>query len=333
MENIHRDGGLDRRVLNNIRFNARRLATSRAIPGMDVDDYEQELVLDLCRRSEAFDPARATFRTFADRVVRNRISTLVAPTNRLQQDRKMISLDAKVADVEGEERPLIEHIPDGQPPIDDLVSVSFDVKRFIEGLDSPLRDCCAILLDDSIAAGARAAGIHRSTVYERVHALRQRAEAHGLASYLDCVPDTSAGRPVSDVHGRSRSGCAEQNGSHGMSTIISFPTMPRCESEADFSAWLDQASPGDRLEYHRGFLMIDRMPRGRLAESKRQELVRIADRAMWAAERGLVHLLQKRHRVHDYSYIAVARPRGKSTVHALLGAAEKLPATGHGCGA
>lgn len=114
---------------------------------------------------------------------------------------------------------------------------------------------------------------------------------------------------------------------------MKHPRILTAASEVDFCAWLDQASLGDKLEYHRGLLMIDRVPRNRLPESERQELVRIADRAMWAADQGLVHLLQKRHRILDYSYIVVVRPRGKSTVHALLGAAEELPDTGNGCGA
>jgi hypothetical protein len=38
METSNRDGGVDRRVLSNIRFNARRLAQGRTIPGMEVED-------------------------------------------------------------------------------------------------------------------------------------------------------------------------------------------------------------------------------------------------------------------------------------------------------
>jgi len=89
-------------------------------------------------------------------------------------------------------------------------------------------------------------------------------------------------------------------------------------TEIKFCAWLAQAAPGDTLEYYRGFLMVDRIPRGRLPEGDRTELMRIARRALWAAEQGLVHLVQKRHGADDYSYVAIARPRPKADAGALL---------------
>ena len=42
---------------------------------------------------------------------------------------------------------------------------------------------------------------------------------------------------------------------------------------ADFDKWIVSASPGDALEYYRGFLAIDRLPFGsRLAEEDRASL-------------------------------------------------------------
>jgi hypothetical protein len=68
--------------------------------------------------------------------------------------------------------------------------------------------------------------------------------------------------------------------------------------------------PGDLLEYHRGFLALDAIEQGtRLAERDRAELLRVARRAYWAAELGLVHLVQRRHGPDDYSYFAIARPK------------------------
>ena len=82
--------------------------------------------------------------------------------------------------------------------------------------------------------------------------------------------------------------------------------------EIDLCGWVGQAAPGDILEYHRGFLALDTMPQGtRLAERERAELARVARRAWWAAERGLIHLVQRRHRSDDYSYLAIARPKPK----------------------
>ena len=89
-------------------------------------------------------------------------------------------------------------------------------------------------------------------------------------------------------------------------------------SEIEFCAWVAQATPGDRLEYHRGFLVLDifRML-GRLADREREELARLGARAFWAAEQGLVHLVQERVGPDRFAYIAVARPKPKHAAASL----------------
>ena len=102
---------------------------------------------------------------------------------------------------------------------------------------------------------------------------------------------------------------------------ISLPSSPELPPRslaihADaFDKWLDQATPGKRIEYHRGALAIDREPRSSsLAEHHRRELIRIADRAMALAQKGRVLLLQERRGKDDFSYVAVMarkkRPAG-----------------------
>jgi hypothetical protein len=91
--------------------------------------------------------------------------------------------------------------------------------------------------------------------------------------------------------------------------------------QAEFEAWLEKALPGDTLEYHRGFLPLDRLPPGsRLGQQNAIQLDRVAADAMALAGAGRVHLVQRRHGCGDYSYIAVAaagrrpfdcRPAGK----------------------
>ena len=36
-----------------------------------------------------------------------------------------------------------------------------------------------------------------------------------------------------------------------------IPAKPRPLTDIEFCAWIGQAMPGDRIEYHRGFLGID----------------------------------------------------------------------------
>jgi hypothetical protein len=79
-------------------------------------------------------------------------------------------------------------------------------------------------------------------------------------------------------------------------------------SVAAFRAWLVRARPGERLEYYRGLLALDRVKgTSSLREAERRKLAALAEHASALAGRGKLHLLQERHGDADYSYWAVAR--------------------------
>lgn len=83
-------------------------------------------------------------------------------------------------------------------------------------------------------------------------------------------------------------------------------------SGIEFAAWVGAAVPGDRLEYHRGFLGLDVFPvLSKLPEPERMTLACLASRAWWAAEQRLVHLVQERLGPDHFAYIATARPKPK----------------------
>lgn len=77
-----------------------------------------------------------------------------------------------------------------------------------------------------------------------------------------------------------------------------------------FLAWVSQAVPGERLEYHRGFLARDTFPSFEFMEAFDKEQLRaLARQAFIASEKGLVHLVQKRLEIDHFSYIAITRPK------------------------
>lgn len=75
--------------------------------------------------------------------------------------------------------------------------------------------------------------------------------------------------------------------------------------------WLEAARPGQRIEYHRGFLVLDRL-RGwsPFGERQRRELGAVADRLLDLEANGRVHLVQLRHDDSDYGYFAVMSRQG-----------------------
>ena len=90
------------------------------------------------------------------------------------------------------------------------------------------------------------------------------------------------------------------------------PRAMRRLTETAFCAWLGQAHPNAVLVYHRGVLALDASISSQTPDSDvRRELVRVARRAWWAAEQGLIHLLQRRNGPDDFTYLAIARPRPK----------------------
>ena len=93
---------------------------------------------------------------------------------------------------------------------------------------------------------------------------------------------------------------------------------PHPISEIEFCGWVGQAVPGDRLEYHRGFLVLDAFPViSKLADPDRKRLALLGTRAFWAAEAGLVHLVQERIGPDHFAYIAIARPKPKAAAISL----------------
>lgn len=101
--------------------------------------------------------------------------------------------------------------------------------------------------------------------------------------------------------------------------LMSLPPVRLRHTEMGLCGWLGQAEPGDVLQYHRGFLPVDRDPQqSKLSKQNREALMRMCDRAHRAAERGLAHLLQRRHVECDYSYLIVARPRPNAMAATLL---------------
>ena len=118
--------------------------------------------------------------------------------------------------------------------------------------------------------------------------------------------------PFSPVRGRNRS--KSRNGApfgrDGIAMGITSGSLTL--SAIEFCGWLGQAEPGDMISYHRGYLILDRVPSKKdQADIKRAELNLLADCAMRAAEHDLVHLVQRRNAPLDFSYLAIARPRPK----------------------
>ena len=79
-------------------------------------------------------------------------------------------------------------------------------------------------------------------------------------------------------------------------------------SATEICVWLATASAGEAITYFRGFLALATgEENGSRAEADRCELVTASGYLWKAAQHGRVHLVQIRHGVGDYTYMAIAR--------------------------
>lgn len=192
MERSHHLIDANTRVSRNIRIRAERLARSGSVPGMDADDITQDLRLDLIARAPRYDPERASFETFADRVAANRIATLAAPTARIRAERRMRDLHGPCGvSHEGEGLPLADTLPESAAlhageEVDQDVAFGLrrDVGRLIAALTPACRQVAAALSEMSPTEAARALGLNRCTIYARLASIRTAALALGLEDYV-----------------------------------------------------------------------------------------------------------------------------------------------------
>jgi hypothetical protein len=81
-------------------------------------------------------------------------------------------------------------------------------------------------------------------------------------------------------------------------------------TDLDLMQWVADASPGDAIEYHRGFLLNDAFASAKGKTSEGDEMMRIRglrDVAFDMHMRGLIELTQRRIGDYEYSYLATAR--------------------------
>jgi hypothetical protein len=177
MEQSNRYDGVHPRAVQFIRYHARQLARLCAVPGMDVSDYEQDLVADLLERSDRFDPSRSSYPTFADRLIRKRVASLRESGARMRCTSADGHEGHAIVDAALETEGLW---PTSRLPAHERACLRLDLERFVDRLPNRLRHCCTWLMALNRRAAASGMGLHRSSLYEAAAELKQRAGEVGL---------------------------------------------------------------------------------------------------------------------------------------------------------
>jgi DNA-directed RNA polymerase specialized sigma24 family protein len=163
------DGVFERSYSTSSRLAAVRAATLVALLGLPPDcrrDLEQEALCALWRARLAFDPRRASWHAFSERVVANHLSSLA------RQMRSQRSGQFR-------EEPLEEHHDLAAPH--DLVDLRLDVTRVLARVSPFDRRVALCLIDGSPTDTSRTLGISRASAYRAIGRLRTAFMAAGLA--------------------------------------------------------------------------------------------------------------------------------------------------------
>ena len=128
---------------------------SGAIPSTDLEDCEQEGLTACWLALPRFDPARASLRTFVERVVANRIATLARAVRRVPIHVQLSARGDWLVPSEAAGREF-----------------HADVERLSMAFGAEDRQLVFLLLEHSPAEAGRMMGLPRSAVYHRILRLR-----------------------------------------------------------------------------------------------------------------------------------------------------------------
>ena len=152
-----------------IRIAAVRAATVATLYGLPAEsrrDLEQEALLELWRKCPVYDPRRGSWRTFSERVVANRMTSVV---------RSMYSERSG----HFREEPLEDLVALAAP--NDRTDQRADVARVLRGVSQFDRSVAGDLIDYSAIEIGQRLGVSRATVYRAIGRLRAAFTEAGLS--------------------------------------------------------------------------------------------------------------------------------------------------------
>ena len=149
----------------------------------DREDIEQDLALHAWRQRPKYDASRASQRTFANRVVMNKVVNMIEARQAEKRDvaavpeiNPEVPGDAQVLDVSDlRERTRREEADE---------ALRKAVARVVADLPERLRALSLHLMDGTMSEVSREAGIPRTTLYDDRKSIREIFERAGLRAYL-----------------------------------------------------------------------------------------------------------------------------------------------------
>lgn len=148
-------------------YHTRRLIGRAGYTISDTEDVRQELLLDLWCRSKRFDPAKSSVRTFANRVMRHKVATLVRASGATKRDYLKT-------------RHLEQCALPSDSSVEGRIHRRVDVRTCIDCLPTSLRTIAITLMTRTVVQASSELGISRTTLHRRILEIQQAFELMGL---------------------------------------------------------------------------------------------------------------------------------------------------------
>jgi RNA polymerase sigma factor (sigma-70 family) len=145
---------------------AAAVVTLYRLPADFRSDLAQESMLELWRKRSAYDVRRGAWRTFAERVVANKMTSLVCRRHAMRRGY-------------GREEPL-DQVVQVIPALNEPIELRLDVRRVLASLSRLDRSVALALMDHSASETIHRLGISRSTAYRAIGRLRLAFISAGL---------------------------------------------------------------------------------------------------------------------------------------------------------
>ncbi len=190
-------------VRRSVQAHARRIFLSRRVPHLSQADIAQELYAAFYERQNKYDSSRASFRTFAERIVKNCAESLVESAQAEKRGRDYDIFHFSDIPVENEAGECLDiedtigrhRLKNGLiPSAEDQMTLVVDVHSVVYELPRSLQESCFWLLCSTVCDAARRSGLCAWTIHQRRKTIRQRFVDAGLDAYIAGTPQSS---PVS----------------------------------------------------------------------------------------------------------------------------------------
>ena len=177
-----------------IREKAKQIARRAGFSKSDVDDLQQQFIGHVLENLAAFDPAQGHFNVFVKTLVERYTANILRDARAAKRDRRETCSLSMIVD-EDEYGPVELSETIGWHELDsrlgtatrephDSADLTLDVAEVLSHLPDELRELCERLKYATVSEISRDVGVPRTTIYERIKALRKRLAKAGLRDYL-----------------------------------------------------------------------------------------------------------------------------------------------------